>query len=203
MPGFETNRFVNLEVIDGLIDELRCSICMNIYETAVQTCCGHNFCYGCLKQWIQSNGDRKECPECRQLLSSRKRSNSDNNNTIIISSDVVVDKNSKLNAIIGKLKIRCDYEWNGCSLVMALESLSAHLKECPHRLCPTCCLNVGPSREQHNCIDQLKNEMNNWRNRFLETEQKLKEMLVENNELNRQVMSLQNRVKPYIKNRVI
>ncbi|CAG2114043.1 unnamed protein product [Medioppia subpectinata] len=179
MVGFVLTRFVDLSAIETLAleDIIKCGICLQVLKRAVDTRCGHTFCHECLNQWLSRPQTTKECPECRQPLASRKRtrSQSTEDNSLVIGGNVFVDKNLRINAMIEKLKIRCDYEWNGCPEVCPLESLFTHLKTCQHRLCLTCGLSVGLVRDDHNCIEGLKRDRNEWTQRAKEFEIRLKE----------------------------
>ncbi|CAG2116326.1 unnamed protein product, partial [Medioppia subpectinata] len=173
------DRFPDLSVVESLslADSLKCGICLNVLDKAVDTRCGHTFCHECLNQWLSRPQTTKECPECRQPLASRKRSRSQSTdaNEVIIGGNVLVGKNRRINEMIGKLKIRCEYEWNGCPEVCPLESLSTHLKTCQHKWCQTCGLSVGLVRDDHNCIEGLKRDRNEWTQRAQEFEIRLKE----------------------------
>ncbi|CAG2115049.1 unnamed protein product, partial [Medioppia subpectinata] len=138
MVGFVLTRFVDLSAIETLAleDLIKCSICLQVLNKAVDTRCGHTFCRECLNDWLSRPQTSKECPECRQPLPTRKRTRSQTtaDNSLVIGGNVLVEKSLRINAMIGKLKIRCDYEWNGCPEVCPLESLSTHLKTCEYRL---------------------------------------------------------------------
>ncbi|XP_077314870.1 E3 ubiquitin-protein ligase TRIM39-like [Lithobates pipiens] len=56
-----------------LIDELRCSICLNIYTDPVTLKCGHNFCRVCIDCLLdtQEESGLYTCPECRQRFQER------------------------------------------------------------------------------------------------------------------------------------
>ena len=62
MPGLELSRFVDLSERES--KHLICSICLNIFNNAVVSECGHTFCKDCVHQWIRDN--HRECPECRK-----------------------------------------------------------------------------------------------------------------------------------------
>lgn len=42
-----------------------CAICYGPFENAVETRCGHIFCLGCAKRWIE---EEFSCPSCRQYM---------------------------------------------------------------------------------------------------------------------------------------
>ena len=163
MVGHNSDRFVDLTGNDEVIQELTCGICLNIFNNAVQTNCGHNYCADCLKLLIVTSDDRNDrnvhilCPECRQQIPSCRRRSG--NGLVEVVSGFWFERNRTLNNIINKHKVKCDNHLNGCPQVMALESLAAHLKDCQHSLCVKCGLN-DDNWEQHDCIEALKT-MNN------------------------------------------
>ena len=48
---------------------LSCPICLHVFDAPVVTKCGHQFCEGCIRSAIQF---KKECPQCRQPISSHR-----------------------------------------------------------------------------------------------------------------------------------
>ena len=48
---------------------LSCPICLHAFDAPVVTKCGHQFCEGCIRSAIQF---KKECPQCRQPISSHR-----------------------------------------------------------------------------------------------------------------------------------
>lgn len=42
-----------------------CSICLDLANDPVVTCCGHLFCWRCLYRWLHFYSDAKECPVCK------------------------------------------------------------------------------------------------------------------------------------------
>ncbi|XP_069808009.1 E3 ubiquitin/ISG15 ligase TRIM25-like [Dendropsophus ebraccatus] len=53
-----------------LMDELTCSICLNIYTDPVTLRCGHNFCRECIERVLEKSGHCR-CPECRAHFAER------------------------------------------------------------------------------------------------------------------------------------
>ncbi|CAK5274949.1 unnamed protein product [Mycena citricolor] len=49
--------------------DLQCSVCYGILSHPVKVTCGHEFCYGCIRMWIQE-ADVFSCPMCRALIKS-------------------------------------------------------------------------------------------------------------------------------------
>ncbi|CAG2117447.1 unnamed protein product, partial [Medioppia subpectinata] len=197
MVGHELSRFVDLSTAaksDGqsssaadtplaacLSEQLECGVCLNVLAEAVDTRCGHTFCRQCLDQWLRScpPADRV-CPECRQRLSGRKRSATDSKHSFfaIVGDDVLVHRNRRLNAMVARLRIRCDYRWNGCPEVVSLDTMAAHVKTCPHTRCHTCALPVqrwAPDAD-HNCLQLLKNAVNEWPTKYANIESECKSL---------------------------
>ncbi|XP_077314872.1 E3 ubiquitin-protein ligase TRIM39-like [Lithobates pipiens] len=56
-----------------LIDELSCSICLNIYTDPVTMRCGHNFCRECIDRVLDTRkaSGLYTCPECREEFQER------------------------------------------------------------------------------------------------------------------------------------
>ena len=159
--GFDFNRFVDLSKREA--KHLICSICLNIYDNAINSECGHTFCRQCLQKWIEDN--HKECPECRKEF-TRKRSNDLSNNDIFVFiSNLVFSRNLKINSIINELNIKCNFAFNGCQESIELGLLSSHLKNCEHRYCEKCGFTAGRP-EDHNCVELLKNDRNEWKRKF-------------------------------------
>ena len=161
MSGIDIKRFVDLNEnlkIEELSKQIICSICLNIFNNAVNSECRHSFCRQCIEQWI--NADHNDCPKCKRLL-TRKRSldttDSDHNHYILIG-NYVFGHDFTANGIISELKIKCNFEYNGCQEVIEFGRLDAHLKQCEHRICKTCELDAGMSGP-HNCIQILKNQI--------------------------------------------
>nr|XP_041631021.1 E3 ubiquitin-protein ligase RNF5-like [Drosophila kikkawai]XP_041631022.1 E3 ubiquitin-protein ligase RNF5-like [Drosophila kikkawai] len=49
-----------------------CSICLDSVRYPVVTCCGHLFCWPCLRRWITSAPERLHCPLCRSPVNKEK-----------------------------------------------------------------------------------------------------------------------------------
>ncbi|KAL1260642.1 hypothetical protein QQF64_008469, partial [Cirrhinus molitorella] len=53
-----------------LAEELKCSVCLDLFTDPVSTPCGHNFCKRCLNQcW--NNSQTYKCPGCRETFGKR------------------------------------------------------------------------------------------------------------------------------------
>ncbi|XP_028850669.1 uncharacterized protein LOC114798821 isoform X3 [Denticeps clupeoides] len=51
-------------------EQLRCSICRDVFTDPVSTPCGHNFCMGCIKEYWD-NCSQSRCPVCNKTYSTR------------------------------------------------------------------------------------------------------------------------------------
>ncbi len=60
------------DIVNFVANNLKCSICMEIFTKPVTLVCGHNYCQKCISAcWAKSSGKR-ECPHCRADVSSSK-----------------------------------------------------------------------------------------------------------------------------------
>ncbi|XP_076438903.1 putative E3 ubiquitin-protein ligase MID2 [Babylonia areolata] len=50
---------------DKEIDNLRCPVCLDLFEDPKLLPCGHMACRKCLLNWLEANTLPKRCPECR------------------------------------------------------------------------------------------------------------------------------------------
>ncbi|TRY97330.1 hypothetical protein DNTS_020614 [Danionella cerebrum] len=55
---------------DPLSEELRCSVCLDVFMDPVTIPCGHSFCQSCLKQFWDT-GDNCFCPFCKETFKQR------------------------------------------------------------------------------------------------------------------------------------
>ena len=176
MPGFERNRFIDLTEREA--KHFTCSICLNIFNNAVRNDCEHTFCKDCVQQWI--NGNKKTCPECRKPFTTRKRNSRVRNEpNLVIVSNYTFKPNLLANNMINDLKVKCDFESNGCQELLQFGVLSAHLIQCEHRLCKTCGLNLGSN--EHNCVELLKNNANELKKQNSTLQSKFKQLENVNN----------------------
>ncbi|XP_043942584.1 zinc-binding protein A33-like isoform X1 [Protopterus annectens] len=57
--------------ISSLVEELTCSVCLDLFQHPVTLECGHNFCRSCIdRNWKTNN--IPSCPECRAEFQTRK-----------------------------------------------------------------------------------------------------------------------------------
>ena len=170
MPGFDSKLFVDLSEREAKV--LNCGICLNVFDNAVNSECGHTFCKGCVQQWIEN--DHKECPECRKrfraVLSSYGMINSEN---LVLISNFVFIRNLRINSMVSELKTKC--EFNGCEELIEFGLLSGHLKECEHRLCEKCGFGIKRVYE-HKCLELMRTDRNEWKAKFNEMEDKNKKL---------------------------
>ena len=163
------NRFVDLS--EGEKNHLICSICHNIFDNAINTECGHTFCKKCVQMCIQSN--HKECPQCRKQLRKKRSNRIANDNNCVIISNIVFTRNLIVNAMVNELKIKCNFDFNGCQQTVRFGSLSSHLETCQHKICMTCGLSTRNMIEDHKCIEELKKERLQMKHRINGLEQEV------------------------------
>ena len=187
MPGFDTNRFIDLTEREA--KHLICSICIGIFDGAVKSGCEHTFCKSCVQQWIETN--HKECPECRTKFLTRKRSESTkfNDNLILIGNNIF-KKNLLANSMVSELTIKCDFEFNGCQQSMKLDSLSSHIEDCDHNSCTKCNFIFNKDIE-HNCIELLMNDSREFEDKY-DQQLEINDKLMEENQ---KQMNLNNSLK--------
>ena len=98
------------EFIDEIASRFICQICTKVLaEPHLAVCCGQHFCESCLTEWFKKS-HRKSCPHCRAV-------GKDFNHVI----------NKGLRSEIFQLRIRCDYQGEGCDWIGELGELRNHL----------------------------------------------------------------------------
>lgn len=101
--GWEIKRFVEKE---SILEDLVCSICMEVLENPVQTSCGHTFCEKCVHKWLDQ-GERT-CPVDRHQLT-----------IFALKPPTRMTRN-----LLDKLTIRCKNHNDGCYLMCKFEHTS-------------------------------------------------------------------------------
>ena len=175
MAGFEINRIVGLD--SKFAETIQCSICLLILNNPLMTKCGHNYCNQCLKETVEKGV--KSLPDCRKVFTKKRPKESSDNSNVVFRRNrnvFVFSKNFTLRAMIGKLKISCDYDSNGCKESVELESLSQHMTRCEYRFCKTCEFRPIGESDEHNCIEVLKNESNEWKEKYEKSLNTIKEL---------------------------
>ncbi|CCD24860.1 ubiquitin-protein ligase PSH1 NDAI_0E00440 [Naumovozyma dairenensis CBS 421] len=66
---------VKNKILLRLLESLNCSICHDYMFVPMMTPCGHNFCYGCLNNWITGGSKDLNCPQCRSTINEAPRLN--------------------------------------------------------------------------------------------------------------------------------
>ena len=184
MSSFDSRLFITINKREK--NHLICNICLNIFDNAVTTDCGHTFCNKCVQQLIENN--RKQCPECRQQLKNKRTIGTVNQNNLVIICGYIFTRNLMVNSMVNELIVKCKYELNGCKQTMELSWLNTHLKECEHRMCKICDLTIDEENGDHNCLERLKSERNRLDLKLDKTEK-------EKTELKRSVDQLLNTIK--------
>lgn len=143
--GYDINRF------EGDVDEeLLCSICSGILENPVQAPeCEHAFCSACINEWVQR---QPTCPNDRNPIHPSQ-----------LKPVPRITRN-----LLARLNITCDNEPSGCTAIVKLDQLNAHVTECEFNPkkpvpCVTGCGMMVPKDEmsEHNCIRELRNIVEN------------------------------------------
>jgi len=58
--------------LHGLGRELRCSVCMSLFNDPMRTPCGHTFCRDCIMPWIAVQGGKAPCAMCKSIVTKRQ-----------------------------------------------------------------------------------------------------------------------------------
>ena len=137
MSGFEKSRVVGMS--DEDLEEFLCDICQQIFNNPVVTqCCLQMYCKSCIEEWLSH---QNTCPHDRKLMTT---------------SHITPAPRFALN-LLNKLKIKCEFEERGCSLLTTIGDSYRHLEECDHKPEPNCktCGLIKTVGEEHNCIESL------------------------------------------------
>ena len=147
MPGYKIDRFIDLT--EGLKKHLTCTLCQQIFKNAVKSECDHTFCKECIQQWV---GLTRKCPGCEHRFSMKRSNDSRDERNVVIISNYVFKSHQIIDNMINDLKIKCDFEFNGCKHIIELASLQSHINECQYK---KCFCSVDGLTEPHNCADNL------------------------------------------------
>eukprot|EP00808_Paulinella_micropora_P021049 g67741.t1 len=96
--------------VDPVDEEYMCGICSEVLEDAIETPCGHAYCYQCLKVWTASKPvcpmDQNACEfkDCHPMVRDRRK-------------------------ILG-MKVRCEFK---CETEMELGHYRQHRRECKNK----------------------------------------------------------------------
>ncbi|CAH1790532.1 unnamed protein product [Owenia fusiformis] len=138
--GYDLVRF------QGEVDEeLLCPICSGVLEEPQQApSCEHAFCTACITEWLQR---QPTCPVDRSAFTAND----------------LKPVPRILRNLLSRLQINCDNATFGCTAIVKLDALSAHLAECEHNPkkpvdCDSGCGLVIPKDEvkDHNCVRELR-----------------------------------------------
>lgn len=126
-------------------EELLCPICGHVLQVPLQIKnCEHCFCTTCLEEWLRH---QRVCPIDRSPVPGDSS---------------LVPAPRILRNLLSRLRIKCENEQFGCTRVVHLDGLEAHINEChynPKRpvVCDKGCGSIVPLDElpHHNCIKEL------------------------------------------------
>ncbi|CAG2108559.1 unnamed protein product [Medioppia subpectinata] len=183
MVGHDIHLFAKPLVIAVLAKVVVCGLCHGVCDHAVDTQCGHRYCRQCIADHITATGvGLKLCPECdqslvtdKQLLATDQTGNNDINGYETIGGEVLVKSNDIVNGIINALRIRCERSGDGCPAVVPVAELAAHRRQCPYAVCEICDA-LGANTDGHDCVQELKRDRNEWREKCGSIENKYKWM---------------------------
>lgn len=171
--GFEVARFK--EEVD---EELLCPICSGVLEDPVQALCEHAFCMSCISMWLSR---QPTCPIDRQpILQSQLK-----------------PVPRILRNLLARLYIACDNAGHGCTVVVKLDLLAAHLLECDHNPkkpvpCEQGCGQTIPKDElkDHNCVRELRSLVDSQQQRLCDCHVELTEQKMQLNDMKRELQLL-------------
>ena len=103
LNGFDESRFET-----AVSDELKCCICTKVLNNPRGCPNKHFFCHNCINRHLQ-NVDF--CPVCRETLTP----------------DTLQDPPRALTRSLSELRIHCDYQRQGCKVVVSLGDLQNHV----------------------------------------------------------------------------
>lgn len=119
------------------LDELSCGICLEIIaQPMVTKCCQQMFCAKCIEEWLKRC---KTCPNCRNVMSSEET---------MVAPRLVMN-------LLNEMPVKCEYERNGCPVVVAFNQMLTHLKSCQYKVCQTCGFR---GKLYHKCYEILIDE---------------------------------------------
>ncbi|XP_063412847.1 E3 ubiquitin-protein ligase NRDP1-like [Mytilus trossulus] len=172
--GYEVNRF------QGDVDEeLICPICSSVLEEPLQApACEHAFCAACIQEWLTR---QPTCPVDRNPITPNQ----------------LKPVPRILRNLLSRLQITCDNVGYGCTAVVKLDMLAAHLQECEHNPkkpvhCELGCGLVVPKDElkEHNCVRELRNLVQQQQHKMAEMQTELTEHKLQINEQKRELQLL-------------
>ena len=110
--GWDINRFLEK---DSIVEELICTICIDILKDPVQTNCEHTFCRECITTWLE--GGHRTCPDDREQLSSND-----------------LRPPSRLTKhMLNNLIVRCKNNTDGCRMMSKFEDMPRLLEHEAHQ----------------------------------------------------------------------
>lgn len=102
------------KALSKVCESLVCSICQEYMYVPMMIQCGHNFCYGCLSIWFDSNhGEQLSCPHCRGIVNHKPCLNSALQQWLHVLIDVVKSEKEERNgkgALPGILQAKQQFE---------------------------------------------------------------------------------------------
>lgn len=177
--GYEVVRF------QGDVDEeLICAICSGVLEDPLQAPqCEHAFCSVCIHEWLTR---QPTCPVDRNPITPNQ----------------LKPVPRILRNLLARLCITCENVNYGCTAVVNLDMLQAHLQECEHNPkkpvhCEAGCGLVVPMDElkDHNCVRELRNLVQQQQHKMSEIQVELTEHKLQLKEHKREMQLLKEYVR--------
>ena len=112
--GWDSKRFTKQ---NSIVEDLKCSICLDILEEPVQVPCEHTFCKMCIQNWLDQGN--RSCPVDRKDLSS----------------DSFKPPTRITKQLLDKLTVRCKNYVDGCHLQCKLEYMEQLIQH-EEKWCP-------------------------------------------------------------------
>ncbi|XP_054161186.1 E3 ubiquitin-protein ligase NRDP1-like [Oppia nitens] len=154
--GYDKKRFViSTTGAPNDLDEFVCTICMDVLDDPVfsHQCCRQSYCRQCIGQWL------KQVPSCP-------------NDRSPLTMDDLIGQSRAFTNLLDQLRIRCDYNANGCPETPRLADLAVHTVQCRYNPtgdseCSQCGVRQTPPSTmttttidgaggQHNCVANLQ-----------------------------------------------
>lgn len=176
-------------------EELICPICSSVLEEPLQVVsCEHAFCESCQSVTIC------RCRHCRFLTGTSCITEwLSRQPTCPVDRQAITTTNLRsvpriLRNLLSRLNITCDNQIYGCTQILKLDALHAHLEECEHNPkrplpCENGCGFIIPKDEfkDHNCVRELRTLCHSQQQKLAELKTEINDQNLTINELKREL----------------
>ena len=109
---------------------LKCSICLDTFNAPVITKCGHQFCEDCIRAALQF---KKECPQCREPISSHRDLRADAVLTVLAGSTAArsIPPPRRSFAVFLNRRAAPSPSWRSCRRACRGRWVAAHVRSGP------------------------------------------------------------------------